>query len=167
MSRDMARKKEWTREYQQRPDRRAAQREYRNRPEAKARAAEYRASLKLRTQGRAKNASRRKSGREIMLFRHHGPLAAVWLATQYVKQDRRCYLCDDPLSLDKGHIDHDHGCCPSQRSCSRCRRGIACLQCNVLIGMAKDDPERLRRIAKNLERAQAGLPAREEAEVLF
>lgn len=69
-----------------------------------------------------------------------------------------CYLCGDELSYDDAVIDHDHRCCPpvpTRRgtrsvSCSHCRRGLACDACNILIGRAGDDPERLRRIADNL-----------------
>jgi hypothetical protein len=29
------------------------------------------------------------------------------------------------------HIDHDHGCCPGERACGQCVRGILCLTCNA------------------------------------
>ena len=77
--------------------------------------------------------------------------AALWAA-----QDGRCYLCEDPLPEGGGNlvvVEHDHRCCPQNRSCSRCRRGLACQRCNTLIGLAGDDPKLLRRIAANLERA--------------
>lgn len=69
-------------------------------------------------------------------------------------QDGKCYLCGDPLDRTKYrgiHLDHDHSCCPLGRSCEKCRRGLSCQECNKLIGLAKDNPERLRRIADNLE----------------
>jgi hypothetical protein len=83
---------------------------------------------------------------------------ALWEA-----QDGRCYLCRDELRRDEPkaiHLDHDHSCCPLARSCERCRRGLACKDCNHLIGVAKDDPDRLRRIADNLERAVEGVRER-------
>lgn len=55
----------------------------------------------------------------------------------------------------KVHVDHDHTCCPQGKSCRYCRRGLACHPCNLLIGFARDDPQRLRRIARNLEAALA------------
>jgi hypothetical protein len=73
-------------------------------------------------------------------------------------QGGRCYLCGDELAYDEAVIDHDHACCrpiPTRRgmrtiSCSYCRRGLACETCNIIIGMVRDDPERLIRIARNL-----------------
>ena len=91
--------------------------------------------------------------------RIHGLAPDDW-ARLWTDQRGRCYLCSDPLSRgDRSRslvvVDHDHRCsCGRFRSCRWCRRGLACLRCNVLIGMADDDPERLRRIADNLERAQ-------------
>lgn len=83
-------------------------------------------------------------------------------------QDGRCYLCGDSLTYDKAVIEHDHRCCPpvpTRRgvrtgSCPYCRRGLACGRCNTLIGMAGDDPGRLRRIADALAAAQAAVDAR-------
>ena len=45
------------------------------------------------------------------------------------------------------HIDHDHSCCPTKkgRTCGKCIRGILCHSCNLMIGCANDDPERLHR----------------------
>lgn len=92
---------------------------------------------------------------------------ALWEA-----QDGKCYLCGDPFELERDrpvHLDHDHDCCPPQRSCWICRRGLACKWCNRLAGFARDDPDRLRLIANNLERAKAGVRMRmaEAQGVLF
>ena len=72
-------------------------------------------------------------------------------------QDGRCYLCTEPFRAEeKGavHIEHDHRCCPSGYSCERCRRGLACRRCNMLVGKVLDDPALLRLIAGNLEKAK-------------
>lgn len=89
-------------------------------------------------------------------------------AAMRATQDGRCYLCGDELNEDilpsgKGRatvIDHDHRCCPQRRSCSDCRRGLACQRCNVIIGLAGDNPEVLRRIADALEVANARISQR-------
>lgn len=70
-------------------------------------------------------------------------------------QDGKCYLCGVCLDRDKPRgvtLDHDHACCPYGYSCELCRRGLTCPRCNNLIGLADEDPDRLRRIADNLER---------------
>jgi len=89
------------------------------------------------------------------LKRSHG-LWPEQFALLWKQQDGCCYLCGKPLVAGKQtHIDHDHSHCPADRSCSLCRRGLACQPCNILIGMARDDPGLLRRIASNLEVAQS------------
>jgi Recombination endonuclease VII len=71
-------------------------------------------------------------------------------------QGGKCYLCGDDLVRGrKTHIDHDHSCCPRNKSCALCRRGLSCDLCNWIIGYAGDDPGRLRMLADNLEAAQA------------
>lgn len=71
----------------------------------------------------------------------------------WADQDGRCCYCERPLPEDRAqvHVDHDHACtCGPDKSCSACRRGLACKSCNALIGHAADDPDRLERIAANL-----------------
>lgn len=36
-------------------------------------------------------------------------------------------------------VDHDHGCCPGDKSCGRCVRGLICMCCNAALGMLRDD----------------------------
>lgn len=60
-----------------------------------------------------------------------------------------CAICLEPG--DTWHVDHDHSCCPGQKSCGNCVRGLLHLQCNTALGLLKDDPERLRRAASYLE----------------
>lgn len=48
---------------------------------------------------------------------------------------RMCGICS---SLDDLVLDHDHGCCPAERTCGRCLRGVLCRRCNSGIGLLKD-----------------------------
>lgn len=48
-------------------------------------------------------------------------------------------------------IDHDHACCPTNKSCGKCIRGLLCTECNGLLGYGKDNPEILKRLIKYLE----------------
>ena len=97
--------------------------------------------------------------KQIKRYKRHGcdwndEFARLWQA-----QDGKCYLCEGPLGPDQAdcHVDHDHSCCPSGRSCEKCRRGLAHPLCNWIVGYAGDDPDRLRRIADNLEAANTRL----------
>lgn len=79
----------------------------------------------------------------------------------FLGQAGLCYLCGLPLGLKSQiAIDHDHGCCQPDagghsRTCGYCRRGLAHGNCNAAIGMAGDNPGLLRKMADNLEHAQA------------
>lgn len=84
--------------------------------------------------------------------RHGRDFEAYWTRA-WEDQDGRCYLCGDLLVDGAIHVDHDHSCCPPNRSCPACRRGLACARCNKVIGMAGDDPALLQRITGNLRTA--------------
>lgn len=64
------------------------------------------------------------------------------------KQGGGCAICCGVNANGKAlSVDHDHGCCPGDRSCGRCVRGLLCSACNFAIGMMRDDPARLRAAA--------------------
>ena len=83
----------------------------------------------------------------------HRLLAADSEWSMFAAQGGLCWLCGKALPDDpaQAHIDHDHRCCGPGRSCWSCRRGLAHPQCNLIIGMAGDDPEWLHRMADSLE----------------
>lgn len=57
-------------------------------------------------------------------------------------QNGVCYLCkkhEKKLHKKTGKpvylsVDHDHSCCPGQKTCGKCTRGLLCNNCNTLIG---------------------------------
>jgi Recombination endonuclease VII len=105
-----------------------------------------------------KRTASRKAGRADALRHIHGPEGPTLFDTLWAAQDGKCYLCGEQLRPDLNrqiHLDHDHSCCPLGRSCERCRRGLACKPCNLIIGMAGDDAGKLARIAANLQQANA------------
>ena len=65
-----------------------------------------------------------------------------------------CRICQTKPSNRRGwHFDHDHSCCPGDRSCGKCFRGMLCGNCNVGLGHFNDKPELLRAAASYLEAA--------------
>lgn len=61
---------------------------------------------------------------------------------------KSCEVCGSTGSL---HIDHDHNCCPKLPACGNCVRGMICTNCNKALGMVKDDPVILRKMAEYLD----------------
>jgi len=51
-------------------------------------------------------------------------------------------------------VDHDHRCCPSEKSCGRCVRGLLCWRCNTAIGKFNDDPELIMKAIQYLQKEQ-------------
>lgn len=52
-------------------------------------------------------------------------------------QSGRCPVCRASLSelpTHRVHVDHDRGCCPGQKSCGKCIRGVLCGTCNIWLG---------------------------------
>ena len=49
-----------------------------------------------------------------------------------------CAICWGTNSTDKRlFVDHDHRCCPGERSCGKCVRGLLCSNCNRAEGSLK------------------------------
>lgn len=68
-------------------------------------------------------------------------------------QGDRCAICRGEVPT--WHIDHDHRCCPPQKSCAACFRGLLCRKCNHLLGNARDSVDILRNAIKYLEQWDA------------
>ena len=77
--------------------------------------------------------------RESKLKHRYGLTIARWNELLLL-QGERCAICqtDEPGGIN-WHVDHDHACCPTDRTCGKCVRGLLCGKCNQLLGTAKDD----------------------------
>lgn len=81
-------------------------------------------------------------------------LSVVEQVHLYDAQDGRCFLGDHPVGFEETYVEHDHAHLTCNgKGCPDCVRGLACGTCNSGIGMFKDDPDRMRIVADNLERA--------------
>lgn len=59
------------------------------------------------------------------------------------RQGGRCAICGTDNPGRWFDVDHDHACCPGQRSCGQCVRGLLCHGCNKGIGQFDDNPDLL------------------------
>lgn len=64
-----------------------------------------------------------------------------------------CELCGK--DSQKISIDHDHACCPGERSCGNCVRGGICAPCNLGLGAFRDSQESLTLAIEYLKRNSA------------
>lgn len=67
------------------------------------------------------------------------------------KQDRRCAICgsSEPNGNTGWHTDHDHELNKRGKI-----RGILCFRCNVILGMARDDPTLFVRAVRYLKQRE-------------
>lgn len=87
--------------------------------------------------------------------------------TDYLKlldmQGGICPICETPFIEGKinnqyGHVDHDHSCCASKKSCGKCIRGILCAHCNKGLGFFLDDSNILKAAASYLDKTALNFP---------
>lgn len=85
----------------------------------------------------------RRCERDKALIHNYGITLVQWEA-MFEAQGGGCMICG---GLSKGgkplFVDHDHACCPGQRTCGGCVRGLLCGDCNLGIGYFNDDIARL------------------------
>ncbi|MEV0526037.1 endonuclease VII domain-containing protein [Streptomyces sp. NPDC050439] len=69
------------------------------------------------------------------------------------EQGGGCAICGGTNESGRAMaVDHDHSCCSGSRACGRCVRGLLCSNCNMAIGLLRDDPVRVRAAADYLIR---------------
>lgn len=76
---------------------------------------------------------------EMWRLRRYG-LSDAAFNSMLTEQGGKCAACSRDFGDDnKPHIDHDHACCDSQKTCGKCVRQLLCKGCNWLLGIIKDD----------------------------
>ena len=95
---------------------------------------------------------RNKRSRKNTKLKYRYNLPWMQFFRLFVRQDGNCAICDLPFTPNNTpRVDHDHKCCPGERSCGKCVRGLLCFTCNNGIGSLKDDPAILRAAAAYVE----------------
>ena len=104
---------------------------------------------KRRAEGREQAKKYRKENREEVLRKkaeqwlHDNFKRTVeWYNTTLLEQGGHCCLCDKLPSIRKFQVDHDHKCCPTdkthRKTCGNCVRGLLCEGCNTTLGYLED-----------------------------
>lgn len=98
----------------------------------------------------------RRCERDKALIHNYGITLAAYEAMAEA-QGGGCAICG---GLSKGGrplaVDHDHACCPGQRTCGKCIRALLCIDCNLGIGYFEDKIDRME-IAVAYLRGSAGI----------
>ena len=71
-------------------------------------------------------------------------------ARMLAEQGGVCAICGEPPEGERLAVDHGHACCPGDKSCGKCVRGLLCRRCNPLLGLAKDSTATLSAAIKYL-----------------
>lgn len=68
-----------------------------------------------------------------------------------------CAICRRPASEYPRNfsVDHDHACCPGQKTCGACIRGLVCQDCNNLLGQSKEDVSILQAAVRYLSKPRS------------
>ena len=113
----------------------------------------YEKNLRLKHPERYKRYRRNNKSNKIYLFRYKHNFERDE-ALEMLRKQGGCAICKVVLPEDGGHwyVDHDHNCCKQLTSCEKCRRGILCRGCNLMLGQAKDNIEILLRAIEYLNK---------------
>lgn len=57
-----------------------------------------------------------------------------------IAQNGICAICYCPPSKNFALcVDHDHACCPGDKSCGKCIRGLIHNHCNMILGFCREE----------------------------
>lgn len=74
---------------------------------------------------------------------------------QLEKQNGVCAICKGTWSKVLV-VDHDHDCCPEEKTCGNCLRALLCGSCNAGLGWFKHNTNILNNAIKYLNEVEAG-----------
>lgn len=64
-------------------------------------------------------------------------------------QNGVCKICGK-TDYKRLSVDHDHSCCPGEKTCGKCTRGLLCSRCNRALGSVNDDTKILQTMIEYL-----------------
>lgn len=68
------------------------------------------------------------------------------------KQNYECACCGISSEEKNLHVDHDHACCKTGKSCGKCVRDLLCNDCNAVIGHLKESVKAAKKVLAYLEK---------------
>jgi hypothetical protein len=80
---------------------------------------------------------RRETDRKVALKRKFG-ITVEQYDGLLEAQRGMCLTCDAKPTDKRLAVDHDHNCCPGQKTCGKCIRGLLCSNCNTALGLIKE-----------------------------
>lgn len=70
----------------------------------------------------------------------------------FLAQDGRCAICREEQQFGiRLCVDHDHSCCPGDKSCGKCVRKLLCSRCNTTLGKVNEDTTLLKEMINYIE----------------
>src|SRR6266567_3100716 len=70
-------------------------------------------------------------------IRYQHGVTPEWVKEKSDSQQNKCAICRKPFTKTP-HIDHNHECCSTRKTCGECNRGLLCDDCNLGLGRFKD-----------------------------
>ena len=93
------------------------------------------ASCSVKSKSEAKSNRKTNTNKNANLVRKYN-ISLLEYEEMMEEQGGRCAICK--RTTDKFVVDHDHACCPGDKSCGDCVRGLLCNPCNLMLGFAGD-----------------------------
>lgn len=83
----------------------------------------------------------RDCSRNKGIEKRYGLTAEAWNA-MFERQGHSCAICHVETPNGRSWmVDHDHACCPGQKTCGKCVRAILCHPCNITVGYLERHPD--------------------------
>jgi hypothetical protein len=92
------------------------------------------------------------------IFRGRYGITAARYDELYAAQGGVCAICKGVNESGRAMaVDHDHSCCAGPTSCGLCVRGLLCSNCNMGIGLLREDVARFEAAIEYLKGAKRGV----------